>query len=112
MNINNHLYTWNICIKHNCNRNTGNIDINMKQKQGIGVKRGIERKVSIRGGGGYSPQIVVGTCMCHRKVKNGGGGSGSSSSVKMLGSGASSSVKVRVSRTDCRTRPAGSLAGC
>ena len=52
------------------------------------------------GGGGHSPQILVG--MCRGKVKM--GGSGASSSVKLRGSGASLSVKG-VSGTDLyRTR--------
>ena len=60
------------------------------------------------GGGELSAHILEG--MCHSKVKNGGLRSGSS--VKMRGSGAGSSVKLGVSGSDCRTRLAGTLAGC
>ena len=51
------------------------------------------------GGGGHTAHILVG--MCHGKVKHGGGGLRSGSSVK-LGS----------PKLTCRTRLAGTLAGC
>ena len=71
------------------------------------------------GGGGHSPQILVG--MCHGKVKNGGlwsessvkmRGSGAGSSVEIQGSGAGSSVKWGSLELTCKTRLAGTLAGC